>query len=55
MMHEVTVRVVNVAKSSKFGLSKTEHGQDYRPRLQERATSSTWVCIDGMVGSPQGS
>ena len=54
MMHEVTVRVVNVAKSSRFGLSKTEHGQDYRPRLRERATSSTWVCVDGMVGSRQG-
>ena len=33
MMHEVTVRIVNVAESSKFGVSKTDHGQDYRPTL----------------------
>ena len=50
MMHEVTVRIVNVAKSSRFGLSKTDHGQDYRPRLRERATSSTWVCTESRVG-----
>ena len=35
-MHEVTVRIVNVAKSSKFGLSKIDHGQDYRPRKGPR-------------------
>ena len=54
MMHEVTVRIVNVAKSSMFGLSKTGHRQDYRPRLRERATSSTWVCTDGRVSSRSG-
>ena len=49
MVHEVTVRIVNVAKSSRFGLSKIDHGQDYRLRLRERATSNTWVCTDGWV------
>ena len=43
MMHEVTFRIVNVTKSSRFGLPQTDHRQDYRPRLRERATSSTWV------------
>ena len=50
-MYEVTARIVNVAKSSRFGLSKTDHRQDYRPWLRERATSSTWVCTDGGVSS----
>ena len=39
MMHMVTIRIVNVAKSSRFRQSETDHGQDYRPRLRERATS----------------
>ena len=54
MMHEVTVRIVIVAKSSRFGRSETGHWQDYKPRLRERATSSTWVCTDGRVGSRSG-
>ena len=51
---KVTVRFVNVAKSSRFGLSKTDNGQDNRPRLRERATSSTWFCTNGKVGSRLG-
>ena len=54
MMHKVTVRIVNVDESSRFGLSKTDHGQVYRPRLRGRATSSTWVCTNGRVGSRKG-
>ena len=36
MMHEVTFRIVNVTKSSRFGLSKTDHRQDQRPWLWEK-------------------
>ena len=54
MMHEVTVRIVCVARSSRFGLSKTDHRQDCRPRLRERTTSSTGVCTNGRVGSRLG-
>ena len=43
VMHKVTVRIVNVAKSSSFGLSQIDHGQEYKPRLWERAASNTWV------------
>ena len=54
MMHEVTFRIVNVTKSSRFGLTKTAHRQDYRPWLWERASSRTWVCADGTGGYPPG-
>ena len=51
VMHKVTVRIVNVARSSRFGLSQIDYGQDFKPRLWERAASSTWVCTGGWVGS----
>ena len=51
MMHEVTVRIANVANSSRSGLSKTDHRQDCRPRLRERAPSSAWICTNGRVCS----
>ena len=54
MVHKVTVRIVNVAESSRFVLSETDLGQDYRPRLRERTTSSTWVCTNSRVGFRQG-
>ena len=54
MMHEVTFRIVNVTKSSRFGLPKTDHRQDTRPGLWERASSSAWVCTDWHGGFPQG-
>ena len=41
MVHKVTVRIVNVAESSRFGLLETDRRQGCRPRLRERATSST--------------
>ena len=54
MMHEVIFYIVNVTKSSKFGLSKTDHRKNQRLWLWERTTSSTWVCADGTVGSRYG-
>ena len=54
VMHEVTVHVISVTKPRRFGLTKTDHGQDQRAWLRESATSSTWVCADAMVGSRQG-
>ena len=48
MMHEVTVRVVKVAESSRFGQSESYHGQD------EWSTTSAWICTGGRVGSRQG-
>ena len=36
MVHKVTVRIVNVAESSRFGLSKTAHGQVYRLTRETR-------------------
>ena len=53
-MQEVTVRIVNVAKSSRFGLSKIDHGQDNRSGLRKRSTSRTRVCTNGIVGSRKG-
>ena len=39
MMHEIAFRIVNVTKSSRFGLPRFDHRQD-RPWLLERASSS---------------
>ena len=37
-----------------FGLFKADHGQGCRPRLREKATSSTWVWTNDRVVAQQG-
>ena len=48
MMHEVTFRIVNVA------CPKLTTGRTAGRGFGERATSRTWVCAGGRVGSPLG-
>ena len=51
MMHEITVRSINVSEPVRFGMDKSDHGVYQSARLWKRYTSRTWVCTDCMVGS----
>ena len=51
MMHEVTVRSINVSEPVRFDLAKFDRGENQGPRLWKKSTSPMRVCTDGIVGS----
>ena len=50
MMHEVTVRSINVSKPVRLALPEFDHQENQGPRFRKRTRACTRVCTDGIVG-----
>ena len=54
MMHEITVRCINLTVPIRFGLTKVHQRKNEGSRFRKRASPCTRICIDRIVGSRKG-